>query len=147
LFADSYRRFCKTKEYVKLLEKFKDDQEVVITTRHKTFPYSNQDFCQFIITEKDIGLLDELSEDSLDYKLCYSTNKNGMKANAYYSTSVSKYLPLFKWSEGAVCSKIELITNENLNDAFKIYYSFINTPVIFYLKMKGIFSYESKKIF
>jgi hypothetical protein len=108
--TDNYKRFNRTKEYYSILEKYKDDENVVETYKQQIYPYTINDFyypiskmlyIKFLVTEKDIAFLDESVKDSYDFKFVKTIKKNNIKSSAFVSINCEKFLPNFFWSKKA----------------------------------------------
>jgi hypothetical protein len=82
LYHDVFPRFRRTEQCLKLLEKYQNDTNLCEMKEVRDFPYTDEDFQIEIVTDKDIGLLDRLMEDTYDWKLLFSDRK--AKMNSYY---------------------------------------------------------------
>jgi hypothetical protein len=91
LYNDSFFRFVRKKECFELIEKFKDKKEIVYDIMEIKYPYTEKDYQNRIITEKDIMFLDHLSEDSFDWELVKSNKKYNI--NTFIMHNIEKILP------------------------------------------------------
>jgi hypothetical protein len=100
-----------------------------------------------IITEKDISFLDEISQDSLDYKLSYYNNnkKTHFLTNGSYSLKIEKFLPKFDFAKTAAASKVEIIAPLPHTDVMKIYFNFLKMNIIKKTEDIKFFNYEETK--
>jgi hypothetical protein len=128
----------RTKECKELIEKYKDDSSVVSTFKQRQYPYSKKDFSDWIVTEKDIEFLNDLSQESYQWILVKSINSNGIRTNCFYSKSISQYLPNFDFSNVACIFKVDMVvplpvreTFDNLAKANLVEVSFLNNSRIF----------------
>jgi hypothetical protein len=96
---DSFPRFIRTKTCFELLYKLQNDDKVLIDYVQKQFPYSEEDFQYYMVTEKDIQFLKYLSNESYDFKLIKSIKE--YQYNIYLSLNLIKYLPNLKLAKNA----------------------------------------------
>jgi hypothetical protein len=82
LYHDVFPRFRRTELCLKLIEKYQNDTNLCELKEVRDFPYTDDDFQFEIVTDKDIGLLDRLMEDTYDWKILFSDRK--AKMNSYY---------------------------------------------------------------
>jgi hypothetical protein len=105
--SDSFKRFLRTKEANLLLKKYEKDEVIAKKLKQKRFPYSNKDFEMWIITEKDVQLLNSLIQDSFDYKISFIDLKT--KKTGYYSFELDKFLPNYNEAKNSAIIKIECL--------------------------------------
>jgi hypothetical protein len=104
----------------------------VITFKQKKYPYSYSDFLYWSISEKDIEFLNDLSQESYDWILVVSTKEKNIRANGYYSKSISKFLPNFYFSNTACIYKVDMIVPLSYIDVFNTFLQLNNNSVCFF---------------
>jgi hypothetical protein len=115
--SDSFKRFLRTKEANLLLKKYEKDETISKSMKQKFFPYSNKDFeSSWILTEKDIQLLNTLLTDSFDYKISFIDLKT--KKTGFYSYELEKFLPNYKEAKNSGIFKVECIFDCNVPTLF-----------------------------
>jgi hypothetical protein len=115
--SDSFKRFLRTKEANILLKKYEKDENISKNMKQKFFPYSNKDFeSSWIVTEKDIQLLNTLLTDSFDYKISFIDLKT--KKTGFYSLELEKFLPNYKEAKNSGIFKVECIFDCNVPTLF-----------------------------
>jgi hypothetical protein len=67
--CDSFPRFLRTEQCLKLLEKYQKDEKVCGSMKKKQYPYTEKDFKEKFITEKDIHFLNEVKKENYDWEL------------------------------------------------------------------------------
>jgi roadblock/LC7 domain-containing protein len=74
----------------------------------------------------------EVTKDSHDWKLTYTFKNKNIKANAYHTKSIKKFLPNFKWAESASAFKVDIIlNNHDILSAAKSFFEYKNMSVSF----------------
>jgi hypothetical protein len=131
--CDSFPRFLRTEGCFDLLKKFQKNEEIVGSLKKKSFPYSEEDFKNGFITEKDILFLNEINSENYDWELIYSEKK---KINSYFSPNCEKYLPNLSISKSSGLLKNSLIFPLSLEKT--IYYLFH-----FQSQKNGLYHFES----
>jgi hypothetical protein len=115
--SDSFKRFLRTKEANNLLKKYEKDETISKSMKQKFFPYSSKDFeSSWIITEKDVQLLNTLLTDSFDYKISFIDLKT--KKTGFYSYELEKFLPNYKEAKNSGIFKVECIFDCNVPTLF-----------------------------
>lgn len=131
LLIDKFSRFIRKEECKKLIEKYYKDDTIIITKRSKDFLYDKNDIQTKIITEKDIELLNAISEDSYNWILTKSYNDNyGYKSNSYYSSNVKEFLPSLKEFNNSSIMKTEIICPLHFDKVYKLVFDLENMDVI-----------------
>ncbi len=79
-------------------------------------------------------------KESHDWELTYTYKKNGIKANAFYSTKIERFLPNFKFAQIAAAYLIDVIVPMNLIDTAKVFFELPNQKVRFINNFSHTFS-------
>jgi len=104
LFMDNYPRFIRTKECLKVLQKFLKDAEVIVFKEAIDFPYSDKSFREHWVSDQDIQFLRLLAKDNFDWELIGSITNN---LNTFFS--YRNYMPQVSYFKNASIGKFELI--------------------------------------
>lgn len=107
---DSFKRFLRSKQCNKIIEKYSNNQSVVASTVSEKFSYADSDFSKAEITEHDLKFMNYLLKDNMEWELLASFREGeyGKRVgNTWYSQT--NYLPLLKIIEGMSISKYEII--------------------------------------
>jgi hypothetical protein len=97
--SDPFPRFLRTEEGMKLFDKNLYNEEIVGCFLQKQFPYTEKDFQNYYITDKDIEFLDQMLKESNSWELVYSNNE--WQANGYISVDCDTFLPNLSFAKMA----------------------------------------------
>ena len=141
LLYDKFSIFVRRKECIKLIKKYYKNSDLIITRITKDFNYTIKDLENtLIITEKDIELLDIISNDSFEWIITKKNNKKNIKTISYFSNNVQKYISSLKMNNSSIV-KVEIFSNLNFNNVCDIVFNFQNSNG--YLFHKDIIYYNS----
>ena len=141
LLYDKFSIFVRRKECIKLIKKHYKNSDLIITRITKDFNYTIKDLENtLIITEKDIELLDIISNDSFEWIITKKNNKKNIKTISYFSNNVQKYISSLKMNNSSIV-KVEIFSNLNFNNVCDIVFNFQNSNG--YLFHKDIIYYNS----
>ena len=140
LLYDKFSIFVRRKETIKLIKKYYKNTNLIINRITKDFNYTLKDLEDtLIITEKDIELLDTISNDSFEWIITKKFNKNNIKTISYFSNNVQKYISSLKMNNSSIV-KVEIFSNLNFNNICDIVFNFENSNG--YLFHKDILYYN-----
>jgi hypothetical protein len=77
---DSFKRFTRTEECLKLVEKHQKNQQVLLPQLSMVYNYTDEDFKQKPLTTKDIEFLNHFQEDNPNWEMVYEDKKNKVYA-------------------------------------------------------------------
>lgn len=107
---DSFKRFLRTRQCIKIIEKYSNNQSIVTPLEYEKFTYLDSDFSKQEITEQDYKFTKYLLNDNMDWELLASFREGeyGKRVgNTWYSQT--NYLPFLKIIEGLSLAKYEII--------------------------------------
>jgi hypothetical protein len=79
---DSFPRFLRTKEFEKMIEKYKNDKEVLVLKDTVDYPYKDDSFSNNFVSDKDFEFAKKLLQDNYDWELMGSLTGS---LNSYFS--------------------------------------------------------------
>jgi uncharacterized protein YerC len=118
LINDSFPRFTRWESCKEALVKYISNEDIVIHKKQLQYPYSDMDFQKWIVTEKDISFLDEVTRDSYIWSLSGTMKKKNITANYFYLSNLEKMLPGYHFSKTLCFAKIDLIVSFNILETY-----------------------------
>lgn len=104
LLNDVFPRFVRTQRCTDAVTKVLHLQNIVMPREVITFPYKDEDFEIFLITQKDINFMRHLGKDDFDWQLL---GAKSTKMNTYFSAK--NFMPEVSFMKNMALAKFEVI--------------------------------------
>lgn len=104
---DSFKRFVRSKECLKIVEKYAQNSEVILPVLAERFNYTDSDFDDQILFDEDLKFMDILYQDSPYWELLNSFKEGACYGNSWWSHE--NYIPNVTKASGVSIAKYDIV--------------------------------------